>query len=129
MTDGRGADVCIELSGSYPALQEALRTSCYSGRVVVAGFYQGEATGLRLGEEFHHNRIEIVASQISGGPARYAHRWTPRRLHLDFMRLVAEGSVDPIPLITRVFPVDEVADAFEMLDRGNADVLQTVLKF
>jgi 2-desacetyl-2-hydroxyethyl bacteriochlorophyllide A dehydrogenase len=129
MTEGRGADVCIELSGSYAALQEALRTSCYSGRVVVGGFYQGEATGLRLGEEFHHNRIEIVASQISGGPARYAHRWTPRRLHLDFMRLVAEGSVDPLPLITGVFPIDEVSEAFAMLDEGKTDVLQTVLKF
>jgi hypothetical protein len=25
------------------------------GTVVAVGFYQGDATGLRLGEEFHHN--------------------------------------------------------------------------
>jgi hypothetical protein len=30
------------------------------------GFFQGEAQGLFLGEEFHHNRINLVCSQISG---------------------------------------------------------------
>jgi hypothetical protein len=29
---------------------------------VAAGFYQGSATGLDLGEEFHHNRVSVVAS-------------------------------------------------------------------
>jgi hypothetical protein len=32
------------------------------GQVVAAGFYQGSATGLDLGEEFHHNRVSVVAS-------------------------------------------------------------------
>jgi hypothetical protein len=26
-----------------------------NGRVVAAGFYQGDGAGLRLGDEFHHN--------------------------------------------------------------------------
>lgn len=128
-TEGRGADVCIELSGSYAALHEAIRTACYSGRVVASSFYQGGAEGLRLGEEFHHNRIELVASQISGPPPRYAHRWTRERLHRDFMRLVTEGKVDPLPLVSNVYPVDAVADAFAELDGAKPDVLQTALSF
>ena len=65
-TGGRGADVCIEVSGAAPALAEAIRTVAYSSRVVAMGFFQGEARGLSLGEEFHHNRIELICSQISG---------------------------------------------------------------
>ena len=59
-TDGRGADRVIELTGAYPALHEAIRCAGVDGTVVAAGFYQGPATALRLGEEFHHNRVRLV---------------------------------------------------------------------
>src|SRR5690606_17212596 len=42
-TDGRGADVAIEISGAYAALHEAVRSVVVDGRVVAAGFYQGDA--------------------------------------------------------------------------------------
>ena len=62
-------------------------------------FYQGQADGLGLGEEFHHNRIQLVAAQVSGPtPAPgMAGRWTGERVAQTFMELVAEGSVDPLP--------------------------------
>ncbi|RYE79779.1 MAG: oxidoreductase, partial [Hyphomicrobiales bacterium] len=65
-TGGRGADSCIEVSGAPAALAEAMRTVAYASRVVAMGFFQGEARGLHLGDEFHHNRIELISSQISG---------------------------------------------------------------
>jgi 2-desacetyl-2-hydroxyethyl bacteriochlorophyllide A dehydrogenase len=129
LTGGRGADVCLEVSGAYPALQEAMRTVGYGGRVVAAGFYQGDGEALRLGEEFHHNRVEIVCSQISGPPPRYAPRWTRDRLHRDFMRLVVNGRIDPRPLISRVVPATAVAAAFDALADRTADVMQVVLDF
>lgn len=129
LTEQRGADVCIEISGSYQALREAIRTCAFSSRVVAAGFYQGEATALALGEEFHHNRIEVVASQISGPPTRLAHRWTRERLHRGFMQLVTSGRLDPVPLITDIVPVARVQDAFTALADGAAGTLQVVLDF
>src|SRR5690606_2590625 len=66
LTAGRGADACIEISGASQALHEAIRACAYSSRVVAVGFYQGEPHGLLLGEEFHHNRVALVCSQISG---------------------------------------------------------------
>src|SRR3569833_2864598 len=42
-TGGRGADICIEVSGAAPALAEAMRTVAYASRVVAMGFFQGEA--------------------------------------------------------------------------------------
>ena len=49
LTEGRGADVSIEISGSYPALHEAIRSTAYNSKVVSAGFFQGEGAGLFLG--------------------------------------------------------------------------------
>jgi 2-desacetyl-2-hydroxyethyl bacteriochlorophyllide A dehydrogenase len=129
LTGGRGADVCIELSGAYGALHEAVRTAGYNGRVVAAGFYQGEATALRLGEEFHHNRVRIIASQISGVAAAHSDRWDRDRLHRGFMQLVTEGRIDPLPLVTHVLPVEQVARAFELVAERPADLLQAVLDF
>ncbi|MBA3430378.1 MAG: zinc-binding alcohol dehydrogenase, partial [Actinobacteria bacterium] len=93
-TSNRGADVSIEFSGAYPALHEAIRATAYNSRVVVSGFFQGEGRGLRLGEEFHHNRIELVCSQISGVGARLNHRWDEHRLRTTVMGLQAEGKLD-----------------------------------
>jgi 2-desacetyl-2-hydroxyethyl bacteriochlorophyllide A dehydrogenase len=129
LTGGRGADVCIELSGAYGALHEAVRTAGYNGRVVAAGFYQGEATALRLGEEFHHNRVRIIASQISGVAAAHSDRWDRDRLHRGFMQLVTDGRIDPLPLVTHVLPVEQVARAFELVAERPADLLQAVLDF
>ena len=39
--DGVGVDVAIEFSGSYSALQQAMRSVRVGGTVVAAGFYAG----------------------------------------------------------------------------------------
>jgi 2-desacetyl-2-hydroxyethyl bacteriochlorophyllide A dehydrogenase len=124
-----GADVAIEISGSYRALHEAVRSTAPGGRVVAAGFYQGEGAGLHLGEEFHHNRIQIVASQIGGVPAGLAGRWTTERLHRVVMGLVADGSLDVAPLISHVVPYEDVVEAYRLLDEHPARTLEMVLDF
>jgi len=122
-------DAAIELSGNARALHEAVRSVAVDGTVVASGFYQGGAEHLRLGEEFHHNRVRIVASHISGTPVALGPRWNQQRLVQTFMRQVAAGRVDPSSLVTDVVDVDDVATVFERLDRGDPDILQAVLRF
>ncbi|MFF1398964.1 zinc-binding alcohol dehydrogenase [Streptomyces sp. NPDC058287] len=128
-TAGRGTDLAIEISGAYPALHEAVRSVTVGGRVVASGFYQGDAVGLRLGDEFHHNRVEIVCSQIGGVPSSLSGRWTVERLQQTFLRLVADGQVDVKSLVSHVVPVADAADAYVLLDERPADALQVVLEF
>jgi threonine dehydrogenase-like Zn-dependent dehydrogenase len=97
--------------------------------VVASGFYQGEGNGLRLGEEFHHNRVELISSQIGGVPPELANRWSVDRLQRGFLELVGRGAVDPEPLITHRVPVEEAADAYVLLDTRPGDALQVVLEF
>ena len=131
LTGGRGADVSIEISGSYPALHEAIRSTAYNSKVVSAGFFQGEGSGLFLGEEFHHNRIRVICSQISGLSPALDHRWTLGRLERTVMALAAEGRVSLEPLVTHVFEADEAEKAFQLLDQKPApgEVVQAVLRF
>lgn len=129
LTGQAGVDVAIDLSGSYRALHEAVRSVGVDGRVIAAGFYQGGGGHLSLGEEFHHNRVQIIASQIGGTPANLGPRWTPARLVTVFMGQLAAGAVDVAPLITDVVDASEVGEAFRRLDDGAPETLQTVLRF
>ena len=129
LTDGRGADVVIELTGSAAALHEAIRSAAYAARVVTAGFEQGDATGLRLGEEFHHNRIELVSSQISNVAPRLSQRWSVDRLERTVLDLHAQGRLELEPLISHVVAAEDVADAFRLLDERPDEAVQVVLDF
>ncbi|MFD0971256.1 zinc-dependent alcohol dehydrogenase [Plantactinospora endophytica] len=129
LTDGRGADVALEVTGSYRALHEAVRSVSYNARVVAAGFFQGEAAGLALGEEFHHNRVELRCSQISGVSPQLGHRWNEERLQRTVMGLAASGRLQLEQLVTEVLPVERAAEAFELLDNSRERVLQVVLTF
>jgi threonine dehydrogenase-like Zn-dependent dehydrogenase len=129
LTGGRGADVCIEVSGAAPALAEAIRAVAYSSRVVAMGFFQGEVAGLRLGEEFHHNRVELVSSQISGTAPEAMHRWSKPRLWRTAIELQHDGVLNLLPLITHTAPFEHAPDLFARLDAGEPGLLQAMLEF
>jgi 2-desacetyl-2-hydroxyethyl bacteriochlorophyllide A dehydrogenase len=129
LTDGRGADVVIEVSGATAALHEAVRAVAYSSTVVAMGFFQGAAHALALGEEFHHNRVTIVGSQISGVSPELSHRWNRVRLARRALELAADGTLELAPLVSHHVPFDTAAEAFAMLDEAPHAAMQVVLDF
>ena len=129
LTDNRGADVAIEVTGSTIALNQAIRSVAYSAKVIALGFFQGESAGLYMGEEFHHNRVNIVGSQISGTDPELTYRWNRLRLIQTFMRLQADGLIDLKPIISHVIPFDDAGEAFRILDQEPENALQVVLDF
>jgi threonine dehydrogenase-like Zn-dependent dehydrogenase len=129
LTENRGADICIEISGSYRALHEAIRSTAYNSKVVSSGFYQGEGISLSLGEEFHHNRINVISSQIFGVSLALDHRWTVERLERTVMALAAEQKIGLKQLVTHVFGIGEADEAFRLLDENPGVAVQVVLEF
>jgi threonine dehydrogenase-like Zn-dependent dehydrogenase len=129
MTGGRGADSCIEVSGVPAALDEAIRAVAYSARVVAMGFFQGELAGVRLGEEFHHNRVQLICSQISGVAPEASYRWSKPRLWRTAVELQHRGVLNLLPLITHTAPFDDAPALFDRLDKGEPGLLQAVLEF
>lgn len=129
LTDGEGCDSAIELSGNYRALREATRAVGADGTVVASGFYQGEAAGLRLGDEFHHNRVQLLASQIGSVPNRLRARWDVPRLQRTVLAAIASGALDASSLITHRFDLDRAAEAYSLLDAHPEAALQAILEF
>ena len=129
ITNGMGADVCIEASGSIEALRQSIKACAYSSRVVALGFYQNDASGLYLGEEFHHNRIEIVCSQIGGISPRLSNRWNIQRLYSTIMELQKENKLQLKELITHCVDFKDALKLYKIIDEHPTDILQGVLRF
>ncbi len=127
LTGNRGADVVIEASGSYAALQEAIRTAAPNTTVVAMSWYGGDPSPLRLCDEFHHNRITIKSSQVGGvDPALSATHSTKRQSQ----QIIEELKViDADPLLTTFIPFEEAARAYELIDQSPERVTQVVLSY
>lgn len=119
---GLGVDTAIETSGAYPALHDAIGSVQLGGRVVTVGYYQGPAEGLRLGEEWHHNRPVMVGSMGVWGAVHREHpRWSPRRLSETVVDLLAGGQIATDEMTTKVFPFDRAPEAYAALESGEVE--------
>jgi threonine dehydrogenase-like Zn-dependent dehydrogenase len=127
---GTGVDVAIEFSGRYAALQDAMRSARLAGTVVAAGFYTGGAgNDLRLGEEWHHNRLTLVGSMSGWGAPHREPGWDRRRLRATALDLLAAGRLDVEALVTQRMPFERAAEAYELIDRSPEETLRVVLTY
>lgn len=127
---GHGVDVALEVSGSDRGLQGALAAAGLGATVVASGFYQGGAANLRLGEEFHHNRLTLIASAGGWGvPNRHAPLWDRQRIMATAMRLIYSGKVRVDGMLDRRFGFDQAPEAYGWLDHNPQGAIKVALVY
>ncbi len=126
---GRGADLVFQTRAHPESLHMALKALRPQGTVIDLAFYQGGSDALRLGEEFHHNGLNIRCAQINRVPSGLAHMWSRRRLALATVGLLQVfGDTIREHMITHVLPIED-APAFLIDLIGNRpEFLQVVFK-
>jgi threonine dehydrogenase-like Zn-dependent dehydrogenase len=131
LTGGKGVDVAIELAGAYPALNTALRSVRVGGTVCSAGFYQGEARGLWLGREWHHNRPTIIVPHGCGWghPPRDYPRWDERRAYDCIVSMMRKGKLTAPGLIDPVVSLDQGPEVFRQIREMPGDVIKYAIRF
>ena len=118
----------MEVSGSDRGLQGALAAAGLGATVVAAGFYQGGAANLRLGEEFHHNRLTLIASAGGWGvPNRHAPLWDRRRIMDTATRLLYTGKVSVEGMLDRGSGSTEAPEAYDWLDHNPQGAVKVAL--
>jgi threonine dehydrogenase-like Zn-dependent dehydrogenase len=98
-TDGRGADVCIEYSGSHLALQAALRGVAYLGTVVAGAWPGAYPAGLDLGAEAHFNRPKLVFTRACSEPNPDHPNWNEERILNVAWHLLSSGALQSVPIV------------------------------
>lgn len=124
-----GVDVAVEVSGNSRALHDAIRATRFGGRVCVLSFYGGEATGLRLGEEFHLNRLELITARAESLPLRDAPGWTLARLATVALSWLAEGRLRADGIVTPIVPFAESAAAYREIDEHPERSIKLGIRF
>lgn len=130
LTGSAGADVAIEASGSYAGLHEAIRCVRVGGTVATVASYHGDQGGLRLGEEYHRNRITLVSSMtVNGCPQRTHPAWDLPRLSATARHLVTEGHVRVDGLITHRIPFTDAQTAYDLIGQRPEETIKVVLTY
>ncbi|MCE2413823.1 alcohol dehydrogenase catalytic domain-containing protein [Candidatus Poribacteria bacterium] len=118
-SDGRGADVVFEaVGGSANTLEQATEIAAKRGRICMVG---GHRTPLSFSERFARSReLTVIWSFCYGRRGGK----TEFQVAID---LLAAGKLDPNPLITHRFELDDVAQAFAVAagrdEHGSVKVL------
>ena len=103
LTGKRGVDLVADSAGG-PSLDGSLRALRKGGRVVIAGATAGATAEIDIRRVFW-NQLSVIGSTM-GSVANVS----------DMLRVVAGSKLRPI--VDRVVPLEEAADALQLLDAG-----------
>jgi threonine dehydrogenase-like Zn-dependent dehydrogenase len=109
VTEDRGADVVIEAVGSTEAFQTAQDVVRSGGTIAVVGMYVSETVELQLGVAWTR-MLRYVFSGIAP-----VHAWWK-----EAMGAVADGRIDPMPIISHTLPLIDAPKGYELFDRREA---------
>jgi predicted dehydrogenase/threonine dehydrogenase-like Zn-dependent dehydrogenase len=139
-TNGYGADAVIftAATASSEPLSLAFQMCRRKGRVILVG-----VSGMTIDrKDMYPKELDLLIS-TSYGPGRYDKsyeekgtdypypyvRWTENRNLQEYLRLVARGTVDINPLIDKIFPVEQVDEAFNIYKHSEKKPLMVILDY
>lgn len=125
-TNNRGADVVMEVSGNSRALNEAIRIAAPETNVIVVSWYQNEARGLYLGDEFHHNRIGLKQSQSAHVAPEFAHMYPEERRQKALQHILRNLSLDNLLQVTEF---ENAPEAYKKIHDHPEEVIQVVFSY
>lgn len=107
--EGRGFDVVIEAIGLPETWEKAVTLSRKGGTVNLFGGCPGDTTVTLPTRRLHYEEIQLVSS--------FHH--TPHHVQ-KALQLLAEGTIDPRPLITEQMPMAQFETALQRVEAGQA---------
>lgn len=127
LTQGRGADVVIDATGSPKAVPDLLRLPRTMGRYVLLGCPHGQVE-MDLYSQINRECLTIIgaherAAGRSDGPC---HRWNNRDNIAFVLRLIAQGRLRVDPLISIVTSPLESAEVYARLASPGSSLLGVV---
>jgi L-iditol 2-dehydrogenase len=115
LTGGRGVDVAFEAAGAPETPNQAVAVAHPGGKVIVAGIPSDDTMTLTASTARRKGlTIKLVR--------RMKHTY-PRAI-----RMVQRGMVDVKPLVTHIFPLRRIAEAFEMVVAYDDGVLRAIIQ-
>ena len=114
-TNGRGATVSIDASGTSDSLMKLLRATGNAGRVMVMGFSTAP---------IEINQFLITSKELDVRGSRLQNKRFG-----DAIRLIQEGKLDLKGSVSHTFPLTKAQEAFDFVDSRDPSIRKIVLTF
>jgi L-iditol 2-dehydrogenase len=115
LTSGRGVDVAFEAAGAPETAQQAAAIARNGGKVIVAG--------IPADDTLTFNAFTVRSKGLT---IKLVHRM--KHTYPRAIRLVSTGRVDVQPLATHFFPLERIAEAFELVSAYAGGVLRAIVQ-
>lgn len=115
LTQGNGMDVCIEAAGLPQTFLNCIDNVCFTGKLILIGNGKRETT-------FNHSLLLKKELTVYGS----------RNSLNDFepiIRLIHAGKLDLKKIVTDVYPLDAVIDAYEALKSNDGSKAKVLVSF
>lgn len=119
LTDGHGCERVIEAGGEQPTLDLASALCAEGGRLMVAGYHQDGPRQVDM-QQWNWRGLDVINAH-ERDPAVQA-----RGLR-EAMRAVADGTLDPFPLVTHDIPLHQLGRAFALMRERPDGFLKAVV--
>lgn len=129
LTDKKGADVCIEVSGNYNAMHHSIRGVAFGGNVVAVAYPRACTGGIDFGREAHFNRPNLIFARGCSDPNRDHPRWSWKRLEETAWRWLCAGKIQTEEIVQPVVPFDQAADAWREVDEAPQNSVKLGVSF
>ncbi|MEI8200613.1 MAG: zinc-dependent dehydrogenase [Eubacteriales bacterium] len=115
LTNGRGVDVAIVACSVGKAQTDALMIAGKRARISLFGGIPGDATGFLDSNIIHYRELSIHG----------VHASTPAQ-NRKVLTMIASGEINVKKYITRIYPLDEITNAFLAIQ--NESIMKAVIK-
>ena len=116
LTDGRGADVCIDCAGFSATVDACLTTAKPAGMVIIVGLGEDRVNGFNTGIM---STKELTVKSIF----RY------RNLYPTAINAIADGRIDVESIVSHRFTFDDTINAFATCHRDIRNVVKGVIEY
>jgi L-iditol 2-dehydrogenase len=129
LTEGRGASVVIDATGSPSAPPMAVKLTRRFGRIVLLGSTRGE-TNFNF-YSVHLEGISIIGAHTSTRPTADSSPglWPPDEERALALKLLSQGKLDVADLITTKMPYTRAREAYKMLAESKSTVTGILLNW
>lgn len=115
LTKGKGADVVVEAAGSQESINMCTQMIKHNGKFVWYSWITQPVT-LDI-SRWHDDGIEFLNTCLVHHSWRERYMWAP-----DALKPVVMGMVDIKTLITNEFPLSNIKEAFELVDKDDTAI-------
>ena len=117
MTDGKGVNAVVEVTGSAAALKQALEYVAWEGRISLLGCTRVSDAQIDFYRYVHGRGVQLLGAhtrsraRLESAP----YHWTEQDDYRAFLKLLERGKVKVDPVISEVYSPEQAHHVYQML--------------